>query len=87
MDLLEYGVCRLSVVPVRAEASNRSEQITQLLFGEHYEVIEVSKDRKWVRIRIVYDHYEGWIDAIQHHMVSKEYFDYLDRAEYSFDTM
>lgn len=86
MELLDYGVCRLSVVPVRAEGSDRSEQVTQLLFGEHYEVIGETKDKKWVRIKMVYDQYEGWIDKKQHHSVSKEYFDYLDRAEFKITT-
>ena len=63
MEILEFGVCRLSVVPVRAESSDKSEQVTQLLFGDHYEVINEDKDRKWVWIRTNYDQYEGWIDA------------------------
>jgi len=86
MDVMDYGVCRLSVVPVRAEASDKSEQVTQLLFGEHYEVTDEIKDKRWVRIRIVYDQYEGWIDHRQHHTVFKEYFDYLDRAEFKITT-
>ena len=44
MEILDYGVCRLSVVPVRADGSDKSEMVTQLLFGDHYEVINQSKD-------------------------------------------
>ena len=36
MEIQDYGVCRLSVVPVRAGAADQSEQVTQLLFGDHY---------------------------------------------------
>jgi gamma-D-glutamyl-L-lysine dipeptidyl-peptidase len=86
MENLEFGVCRLSVVPVRSEASDRAEQVTQLLFGDHYELLEWSKDRKWIRIRIHYDQYEGWIDSKQHHPISGDYFDYLDRAEFKITT-
>jgi len=82
MEEVDYGVCRLSVMPVRADASDRSEQVTQLLFGEHYEVLAFNKDRKWCQIRIEYDQYEGWIDASQHTSISREYFDYLSRTEF-----
>jgi gamma-D-glutamyl-L-lysine dipeptidyl-peptidase len=86
MNGLIFGVCRLSVVPVRAEASHRSELVSQLLFGDHYEVTDTSTDRKWVRIRIFSDQYEGWIDRKQHHEISQEYFDYLNRAEFKITT-
>ena len=82
MDSIDFGVCRLSVVAVRAEPSHKAEQVTQLLFGDHYEVSEQSKDKKWLRIKINFDQYEGWLDAKQHHPVSKEYFDYFNRAEF-----
>lgn len=77
-----WGVCRLSIVPVRKTAADTSEQVTQLLFGDHYEVLEHSADGKWMRIKIVFDGYEGWIDAKQHHNVSKEYFAYSNKAEF-----
>ena len=65
-----YGICNLSIVPCRAEASDRSEMVTQLLFGEHFEIIEVQK--KWVKIRIAYDNYECWIDPKQLQIISEE---------------
>lgn len=86
MEIFEFGVCRLSVVPVRAESSDKAEQVTQLLFGDHYEVINEDKDRKWVWIRVNYDQYEGWIDVKQHHPISKEYFEYLNHAEFKITT-
>ena len=86
MEILDYGVCRLSIVPVRAEASDKSELTTQLLFGDHYEVVEAAKDKKWLKIRINFDQFEGWLDAKQHHPVSHEYFEYLDRAEFKITT-
>ena len=86
MEILEYGVCRLSVVPVRAETSDRAEQVTQLLFGDHYEVIDQDNNRKWFRIKTNFDQYEGWIDAKQHHVISKEYFEYLNHAEFKITT-
>jgi len=82
MEILDYGVCRLSIVPVRADGNDKSELVTQLLFGDHYEVTELTKDKKWLKIRINFDLFEGWIDAKQHHSVSHEYYDYLNRAEF-----
>lgn len=85
-DSLDFGVCRLSIVPVRGEASDKAELVTQLFFGEHYEVLSVSKDKKWLKIRIHFDQYEGWIDVKQHHTISKEHFDYINRADFKITT-
>ena len=86
MEILDYGVCRLSIVPLRADANDKSELVTQLLFGDHYEVTEYTTDKKWIKIRINFDLFDGWIDAKQHHSVSHEYFDYLNRAEFKITT-
>lgn len=85
-ESIDFGVCRLSMVPVRSEASDRSELVTQLLFGEHYEVLLESKDKKWLKIRIHFDQYEGWMDATQHHTISKEHFEYINRVDFKITT-
>jgi hypothetical protein len=82
----EFGVSRLSVIPVRAENSHRSAQVTQLLFGDHYEVLETSVEGSWKRIRIHADQYEGWIDQKQHYEISPEYFEYINRADFKITT-
>ncbi|WP_207426125.1 C40 family peptidase [Pedobacter sp. SYSU D00535] len=66
----EYGICHLSIVPLRAEASDRSEIRSQLLFGDCFEVVEVSE--KWVRILTIYDEYSGWIDRKQYLPLNKQ---------------
>jgi gamma-D-glutamyl-L-lysine dipeptidyl-peptidase len=86
MDVMDFGVCRLSVVSVRFEGSDKAEVVTQLLFGDHYHVLEVSVDKKWLRIRIAFDQYEGWMDAKQHHSINKDYFEYMNRAELKITT-
>ncbi len=86
MRVLDYGVCRLSVVPVRAEPDDRSEQVTQLLFGDHYEVIESQNSGMWLRVRIFADQYEGWIAQNQFYRVSAEFFEYINRAELKITT-
>jgi gamma-D-glutamyl-L-lysine dipeptidyl-peptidase len=68
-----YGVCNLSLVPLRAEASDKSEMTSQLLFGDHFKVLEQTE--KWVRIQTAFDDYQGWIDNKQFLAVKKETYD------------
>lgn len=65
-----FGICNLAIVPVRAEASDRSEQVSQLLFGEHFKIIELTA--KWAQIELAYDGYIGWIDSKQFQSISQE---------------
>lgn len=58
-----HAFCKVSIAPVRAEASDRSELVTQLLFGEIVEIQEVLN--QWLHIRSFMDGYEGWIDSKQ----------------------
>nr|WP_294945030.1 C40 family peptidase [uncultured Mucilaginibacter sp.] len=60
---MEYGICNLAIVPLRAEPSDRSEMVSQLLFGEAFEVIEYNN--KWAKIVTAIDNYPGWIDRLQ----------------------
>jgi cell wall-associated NlpC family hydrolase len=71
-----FGICNLSVIPLRAEASERSEIVSQILFGEHFEVIENQK--QWTKIKLAFDQYEGWIDTKQYQKISQEQFEIID---------
>lgn len=72
---MHYGVCHLSVIPCRSEASDKSEMVTQLLFGDAFEVLE--QNGSWHKVRVEWDHYECWIDRKQYIPVSKAIFDNL----------
>jgi gamma-D-glutamyl-L-lysine dipeptidyl-peptidase len=85
-ETIDYGVCRLAVVPIRKEPNDLTEQMTQLLFGDHYEVTESSKDKKWFRIRVFGDQSEGWMDAKQHHAITKDYFDQINLVDFKITT-
>lgn len=63
------GICSLSIIPQRQEPSDRSEMINQVLFGESYLVLE--KRKKWLRVRLDHDGYEGWIDRKQFHFYAE----------------
>jgi hypothetical protein len=76
--LVEKGVCRLSVVPVRTKPLDSSEMVTQLLFGDHYSVVEENNRGTWVRIKVYFDGYEGWIDRKQHYQIPEAYFDQMN---------
>jgi hypothetical protein len=69
---MHCGICLLSVVPGRKEPSHASEMVTQLLFGEHYEVIEEKEG--WVRVRNDFDSYTCWISARQHNRIPEPIF-------------
>ena len=75
-----FGICNLAIVPIRAEASDKSEQVSQLLFGEHFKIIELTA--KWAQVELAYDNYIGWIDTKQFQQISKE--DYLLLSESPF---
>ncbi|MGB1308932.1 MAG: NlpC/P60 family protein [Oceanihabitans sp.] len=66
---MQYGICNLSIVPLRFEASDKSELVSQVLYGEHFKVLEQRKS--WSKIRIAFDKYEGWIDNKQYIEISE----------------
>lgn len=57
---------------MRQEASHKSEMVTQLIFGECYQVLQ--QQDKWLQVQSAADDYQGWIDAQQHTPVSEAYF-------------
>ena len=54
-----FGLTKLAVTPIRAEDSDRAEIVSQMLFGEAFEVIE--EKEKWILVKTLFDNYEGWI--------------------------
>nr|WP_299205692.1 C40 family peptidase [uncultured Brumimicrobium sp.] len=57
------AICGLSVIPVRAKPDDTSEIVTQLLFGEKIEYLEIQN--QWIKVEIAHDQYVGWIDHKQ----------------------
>lgn len=64
-----YGICNLAIIPLRNEPNDRSEQVSQVLFGEHFQILEQQK--QWFKIRLNFDQYEGWIDSKQCQVISE----------------
>ncbi|MBT8304460.1 MAG: C40 family peptidase [Bacteroidia bacterium] len=76
---MRYGICNLSIVPLREFPQDSSEMISQILYGEHFKVLE--KRKKWSRIRIAFDNYEGWVDNKQYLLIDKEQYTIIDKLE------
>ncbi|MFV5689650.1 NlpC/P60 family protein [Flavobacterium sp. ZT3R25] len=70
-----FGICNLAIIPLRFEPSDRSEIVSQILFGEHFEILEQLK--QWSRIKMQYDDYEGWVDSKQYQLISESSFNQL----------
>lgn len=66
---MEYGICLHSVIPVRAEPSHKSEMVTQVLFGELYQVS--GNENPWMKIKLSFDDYEGWINILQANLIAE----------------
>lgn len=64
-----FGICNLAIVPLRLEPSDRSEMTTQVLFGEHFKILEQTE--KWSRIELAFDGYNGWMDNKQYRLISE----------------
>lgn len=67
-----FGICNLAIIPLRFEPSDKSEIVSQVLFGEHFEILEQVK--QWSRIKLQYDSYEGWVDSKQYQLLSEANF-------------
>ncbi len=70
-----FGICNLAIIPLRSEPSDRSEIVSQVLFGEHFEIIEQLK--QWSKIKLHFDNYEGWVDSKQYQNISESEFQQL----------
>ena len=66
---MDFGISNLSIIPVRREPSEKSEMVTQILFGEHFELREQMVG--WTNIKLDFDGYEGWVDTKMITPVSK----------------
>jgi cell wall-associated NlpC family hydrolase len=58
-----FGICQLSIIPLRANPLHSSEMVSQILFGDTFEII--GKEGHWLKIKHTEDAYEGWLDEKQ----------------------
>jgi hypothetical protein len=81
-----FGICIYNLVAIRAEASDRSEMVTQLLFGDTFEVIGTSENGKWQEIKILEDGYTGWMDKKLFFPISVEEIQAQEKASHFVST-
>lgn len=76
---MQYGICNLSIVPLRFEPSDPSELVSQVLYGESFKILEQRKS--WSKIRLAFDKYEGWIDNKQYLVITHEDYSFLKNSD------
>lgn len=76
---MTYAINFATIVPIRADHSDEAEIMTQMLFGDTFEVLE--RHRQWFYIKTSYDHYEGWVDEKVVLEISKNTFDALQSSK------
>ncbi len=76
---MQYGICPLSLVPVRITADLNSEMTTQLLYGEHFKVLESRKH--FSKIRKAFDKDEGWVSNLQIFLITEERYYGIQKSE------
>ncbi|MGI9533199.1 NlpC/P60 family protein [Lutimonas sp.] len=67
---MEFGICHLNFIALRKEASDQSEMVSQILFGETFQVL--IDEGEWLKVHLDYDFYEGWVLKKQTTELSKE---------------
>ena len=78
---MKYGICHLSIVPCRIEPSDKSEMVTQLLFGETVKIYE-EKRADWSKIKTSFDDYECWVDKKQLLEISQDEYEKMNATRY-----
>ena len=74
---MKYGISELSIIPIRSNPSDKSEMINQILFGEHFSIME--KRDKWSKICLSHDDYKGWICNKQWVEINEEIYNKLNK--------
>lgn len=82
---MHHGICHLNIVSIRILAEDSSEMVTQLLYGDHFKILE--KRKFWSKIRDAYDGSEGWIRNNQFVSIEKsDYQSLKNSGEYKFSS-
>lgn len=76
---MQYAICNLSIVSLRLEPSDSSELVSQVLYGDIFKILETRK--KWSKIRLDFDGYEGWIDNKQYFKISEKQYKSINKQK------
>lgn len=78
--MTKHGICQVAIAPLRAAASDESEIVTQLLFGDYVEILE--KGEPWIKVYFPADDYEGWMDFKQLTYISQDFYELQARMDH-----
>lgn len=73
---MEYAICLLSIAPLRAAPDDKSEMVTQMLFGDMALVLQMQE--KWALVQLDADKYQGWVALGQLSFLQKEEYEELN---------
>lgn len=68
----QFGASIIPVIQMRKEPSHTSELISQMLFGELFEIN--TKQGSWMQVTSISDLYIGWIDTAQSYLIDETEF-------------
>lgn len=66
---MNFGICNLTISPMRADHSDRAEIVSQLLFGDSVSILKSYEN--WLYVEGARDGYQGWVDFKQITVVSE----------------
>lgn len=73
-----FGICRQTILPVYRQPTFDSALVTQLLFGECYQINGLTSDRNWFRIFHEDTGIGGWVSAkLIKEITQEEYFSFV----------
>lgn len=79
---MEFGINESAFLPIRQGLSDRSEMLSQILFGECFKVLINRED--WCRIQTISDNYEGWVCKKGLSFLSEDEFKKLNKVKQLF---
>lgn len=69
--LFPFGICCVSLASLKKEPTHKSEQVSELLFGERVEILK-RNEQGWAFVKADWDGYEGWCRGAQLTTISKK---------------
>lgn len=79
---MRAGICLMPLLPLRSKPDERSEMVTQILFGELFEILEETDS--WSLVRNQSDNYIGWCTTKMLQVLPFQAFDRLKSSKPTF---
>lgn len=77
---MQYGLINLAIVPLREAPAHKAQQVSQLLFGEGFEVLETQD--QWLQVKTENDEYKGFIQATQAVLFDADTYQQIKQKEF-----